>query len=802
MFLVAPILFLCLAWAIHWIWGRIGDGVPRRITIFFLALVFLYEGDALLTDRHEIPAGLAFKAYPWRATGNEPVEANTGIVFTQLVPWTTNARSQILNGELPLWNRTAGAGTPLLHNQQTAIFHPFTLAGLLLPVGDAWTLTASLRLFWLLFFVFVLLRRWSVSPPAATFGAVAYAFCTFNVVWLLFPLGLAAMMLPSALAATEELVLRRTPGTFLSLTLMLSLLGLAGHPEVSLMAAIVVSLYALYRVGRHRTRRSGSDLFCFALAGVAAMMLTSPVWLPTLKLLPETPRYAAFEGLRERGVQDRISADWLLPLIAPNVLGTVPSATYRAPVPSDGSILSDYGEVASGYAGAGTLAFALVSIFFSRRPRRLFLILLMAGAFLTLYEAPGWHWILMKVPLVGIALHQRVRFLWAAALAMLAALALDDYLKGRLSAAQLRWGLIVAGSMIAGVLFFRLKEFMIRDVVLEQLGWFGTSLISLTLLIAIVGRLAPVAFVRAAVVVTFIEIVVLTWSYNPAGAPIYPRTPSVLSMKQNEAPSRIAAMEWSFIPDTPGYYELEDLKTTDPIQLAPYMKVFRHALDIAPDSYDQIIGNLDHPLLDFLNVRYVYKPPGGTLGAHGFRLVYRGTDGDVYENRQVQERYQLRNSFIVQPDFAGTLTALDRIDMRSVAVIDHVPEKILALAGQAGAQLEPGTEISRKPGGSARLKEYRSNSSEIEIDAPDWSLLLTSDADWPGWRAHWNGVRIPTVRANGAFVGVLVPPEKGTLTLRYRPKSFDRALNVSGLALVLLTFGLPAWQISRVIRRR
>ena len=119
----------------------------------------------------------------------------------------------------------SASGAPLLANQQTAIFHPFTLLGILLPLGKAFTLSASLRLFPVAFFTFVLLRDWEIGTGAAIFGAVAYTFCSFHIVWLLFPLGLATMMLPVCLAGVQELVRDTRGRSFACSSLGLSLVG-------------------------------------------------------------------------------------------------------------------------------------------------------------------------------------------------------------------------------------------------------------------------------------------------------------------------------------------------------------------------------------------------------------------------------------------------------------------------------------------------------------------------------------------------------------------------------------------------
>src|SRR5438309_270094 len=156
MTLLTIALFVLASAAIVWTWNRFFQPVSWRVAIVLWLLCAAYQATTLFTPRVDIPGNLAFVAYPWKATGRPAGNANTGILFTQIAPWTRIARDVLLSGNAPLWNRMSASGAPLLANQQTAIFHPLTLLGILLPLGKAFTLSASLRLFLVAFFTFIL----------------------------------------------------------------------------------------------------------------------------------------------------------------------------------------------------------------------------------------------------------------------------------------------------------------------------------------------------------------------------------------------------------------------------------------------------------------------------------------------------------------------------------------------------------------------------------------------------------------------------------------------------------------------
>src|SRR5438034_11486119 len=98
-------LFLAMSVAIVTGWNRFFRPVPHGVTALFLIIVGAYEATALVTPRVEMPDGLAAAIYPWKRAAVTAPATNTGIVISQLVPWTRVAREAIVHGEWPLWNR-------------------------------------------------------------------------------------------------------------------------------------------------------------------------------------------------------------------------------------------------------------------------------------------------------------------------------------------------------------------------------------------------------------------------------------------------------------------------------------------------------------------------------------------------------------------------------------------------------------------------------------------------------------------------------------------------------------------------
>jgi hypothetical protein len=731
-------------------WNRLYPPVPARIVVLFFVIVAAYQAETLFTAKVDVPANVA-GAYPWRSLPLEARDSNTGIVTRQLVPWTEAARRSVAHGELPLWNRGSGAGTPLFANQQTALLHPFTLAGWFLPIGKAFTLSACLRLFAVLFFMFVLLRGWGIADAAAVFGAIAYAFSTFQIVWLLFPIGLTIAMLPAALAAIDLFAARMSFRTFVLLACALAAIVLGGHPESALWAGVLAAAYAAYRLRRLSLLAGAGG------AAITAIGLTAVWWMPTAALVRSTARYEQMQMFRD-AAPHRFSADWFLPLIAPNVLGTPQTRTYIAPRPHNTGVLDDYGEIASGYAGIATLALAAVAMFRPRRPPLPFLAGAVVVALATIAEVPGWRTVMWNTPLIGLTLWQRLRFVIPLVAAALAAIALDDFLRERVSRRAVAIAMAVAAAVAGGV-------YVMRGV---------SPWLVLPALLAILALWLPRKFAVAALAAaTLAELVAVTWRYNPPARPehLFPTTGAIAFLQRNAAGARFVAAGWSFLAETPSYYGIEDVKTTDPITLPRYARLAFGYLDA--HDYDRVVRDFSQPFFDFLNIKYIYVPPGDVVSEPRFRTVYGGDDGAVMENTAALPRYFLASSDVrVEPSFGDTVARLKQVrDFRATTFVDTIP---------------PG--VAPTGVGRVVVRRYSANGAELDVDGSGWNLIATSEPDWPGWRASYNGRPVSLVRVNGAFIGTFVPPGRGVVRFQYRPRAFTAGAAISGCTALLLVW--------------
>ena len=787
--MIATILFFASTLALVVVWSRLFRPVPWRVVLAIWIAVALYQGETLFTRKVDVPAAVTFDTYPWKAHGREALPVNTGLAMHEMLPWTEAAREILKAGEAPLWNRRLGAGAPLLSDQQHAIFHPFTLLGLFLPIGKAWTLSIALRLFFALFFFFVFLRNHDFHEGAALFGAIAYGFSTFHLVNLVMPLALTAMMLPMALAATDELLRRPRLSSFLLVVAALVFTLLGGHPEAQLWVGLTTGAYALYfafaeRVGVRR-------LMTAALAAVTAILLTTFLWYPTAKAVPLGNRYPLMKELAAAGIEHHIGPQWLMVLVAPNILGTVPGRSYRPPEPRAADLLDDYGETACGYAGLITFALALAAIPRARHRRPgWFALGALVIVFLTITETPLWNDLLQHTPLINLSLLQRLRLVWSLGIAILAVISVDAWIRGEMS-----WKPIALAALATAVLFgvvvaAGLPSLWPRASRFEQMQIFA-PLAGVALLVLLMRLHARVPVVIALSVLVFLDLVLTTWRYNPPADPetVFPATGAIRAM-QERGPHRVVTVGPAFPSDTPGFYGLEDPRTTSPFSTPAYLFLFRGYF--AAEGFEQTVRATHYPFVDYLNVRYFYVPPGGTPLRDDVVETYRGPDGAVFRNDKALPRYFFVRRMEIEPSLGNTVAKMKGIgDYRELAFVDHIPPQVQRMAPTLPRDFDRG---------SVRLMEYGPNAVSLAVESRGWNLLVSSDTWWPGWRAYWNRKRMPHVRVNGAFVGVFVPPGRGVVRLWYRPKAFDDGVKIAAATLLMLV--VAAFMHVRLRKRR
>lgn len=728
--------------------------VPWRSALVLIALPFVFTGAALLTNRTFAPLDLLYMSEPFRTAATVPVRNSVLTdISHQIIPWNLAVRDSIRAGEWPLWNRLMLSGDVLAASGQPAPYHPITILGWLLPLAHALTFAAAMGFFVAGLGAYLFFRRIDLGEGASLFGAAAWMYATPVVFYLQWPLGASLAMLPLVLFAAEWLLRDAVPGA-IALTITLTLLILAGHPESVVHVVAASAVYTLVRMIMLRRWRSVATWAGGLAGGVAALAITAIYLLPIQEALPQTVQYTFRREVFAR--MDR-SVPW--PEAGALALRTfVPFAYGRLvhDVADDAPMrywLSD-----NGYAGSIVLALAIFGLIRSRRREKWLILGLALFGLLAGSDAPVVADLLARLPLLDIALNERLIMLCAFGLVALAALGIEVMDK-KLTIVAMATCLLLGATVAA--LWPAMRE---ANLGLELIAANAAFLLLPLLLLP---------FVRRRVALVMLLLLGQRWlemgDFWPAHDPSLaaPRLGLVEQLPRGGEPYRVVGLGPVLPPNSSAYLGLEDVRGYQAMNLAFLHDTYGLWSDAPPVGANSV-HDLSAPFLSLMNVRYAFTAAKAPLPS-GWRLV--GTEGGyaIAENGRALPR-----AFMPRTVICGTA---------------NVPAAMMGETDFASrGWIRGDCERTPSANGTGTVRTTRRTPAHLTIDvrtdAPSW--VFVTESAWRGWRAaDSSGRRLPLRRANHAFLAFQVPAGRTAVELIYRPRSFVRGASISFVALAL-----------------
>jgi hypothetical protein len=185
----------------------------------------------------------------------------------------------------------------------------------------------------------------------------------------------------------------------------------------------------------------------------------------------------------------------------------------------------------------------------------------------------------------------------------------------------------------------------------------------------------------------------------------------------------------------------------------------------------------DSPILDLLNVRLLLSMsavPENLKFVKAVDLPGRA----IYENRSALPRFFLVPNILRAEDMADAV--------RQLGSPAFDPAKI--------AVVEQGTTAHFPDGADAavRIVEYSPSQVRLQVDSTQPRYLVSSEVNYPGWRAFIDGQEGPVLMTNVAFRGLPVPAGNHEVVFRFWPTILLWSAGVSALACLAL-----AWLVFR-----
>lgn len=783
---------IAIACARRWI-PAVRDALPWRVAAFFYALVLIYLFRPMTGRYINVPVDFINILPPWGSWNQRRMVSNPEMndLAMQIVPWAHQAREAWRSLHFPLWNALAGCGYPLLANGQSSAMSPLRLLALPLPLGYAMTAEAAMKLLIALTAMYLFCRRRYDELPSAI-GAIAFAFCSFVITWLHFPIVTVAVWLPAAFLAIELLIEQRTYRRFLFAVIVWTAMLYGGHPETVTHVTFFGGLFALWIafVERAAPRRDAiRSLALTAFAIFVAAMLASPFIATFAETVKKSQR---FQELQVHANEEPPFSDFASAIgtFQPNFYGHAPGEKPWGPATA---------ESITGFAGILGIAswFALLfrAIATRRfRTREFFLVILALVAVGIVFNWPVISAVFHFVFRLAANARLRLFLCWIAA--ALTTAAIDTARRER--SIHFLAGILTTAAILLALMFTRsFPSDAAKDIaMIAILPSVLVLVLSSLFVLQARGRHIAAMLVGGALVA---ELWTATDGWNPVlpSDAMYPTTPLIekLQQLQNEAPRnapfRIVGIGAALFPNAQAMYGFADIRTHDPMAFGRYLGLLRLITNLETNEYFAKWSNAETPLLNYLNVRYMVGDPGLDPGdPRRYQLVYDGRDGRIFENRDVKPRFFAAHDIILafQHDrFAQTLTEHDFSKQTVVNILpvdsDRMRNDLL------GPKSDPDVQIV----------EVDDTNFELHIRSPRYALIVSSQPWWPGWRVFRNGKRIAPQPVNGAFLGFTIPPGDWDIRIDYFPWSFYGGL-LGALVTALLLIAWP-FARSRILQR-
>ena len=747
--------------------------LKRYFPILFLVLaVLVFFHKSVIDSAVPLPADIVVGVYyPWLDYKWEGYPAGVPVknpllsdVPSLIYPQKIYAMSQIKSGMLPLWNPLMFNGYPLMANFQSAVFNPFNVFFLLARPAVAWSWYIAFQPFLAGLFTYLLLRYLRLSVWPALFGAIAFAFSGFSLIWLEYGIhGYVAAYIPALLLFSLVFARSRRLLYGVLTAVVVSLQIFSGYPQITLYTLLLLPIWTWVNLAPPRKPAWFIKYLFFIGLGIA---LSAPQLLPGLELLKNSQRLA--ESVTGGSQIAFLPWTQMITLLAPDFFGNPTTGNFWGP--------GDYTNT-SFYVGTVVFVLCLVSLFYWKYSHsiRFFWSLFLASLILALptpiSRAVSW------LPLFSASTATRWFIMTSLSASVLSALGLQHLLSASRTRLypHMRLAVIPAVVLLSCFLgFFAAREALLsaaadfpvithtsvfqastenfsvtlRNLILPGILAFCSGLLVFLSLRFKITRLTVPVFL----LLSLFELLRFGWKYNPffRSDLIFPDTGVLSFLRDNQGKGRFQGgdviplnMWLPYGLAAPGGYD-----AVYPLSWARYLASLDGGLPGEAKGRVGSIARYDSPLLDTAAVRYILA----LKRVHGVPDP-AGTPSYVFDLPKLR------------PVF----------DEGSVVVLENtaaLPESYLITA-------ESGT-VPVFPRSLANPKKFT-----FEVDSSSSSRLVNTTVDFPGWEASIDGRRVTKSASALPFQSVEVPAGSHRIEFTYRPLSFRIGLHLYLSASVL-----------------
>lgn len=708
-------------------------------------------------------------------------------------PFYSYARASIASGELPLWNPHSAVGTPFVADLVLGMFYPLNWIIFTAEVPDALLIIQFLTVVIGMVGMYCYTRYLQFAWPARILSIALFAYAVFTEAF--HPaLGSSFCWIPMLLWLTHRYF--DAPGyvTALCITLVLALCFLAGFPNFFLYTCMVLFVYGAVLMmcswRRYGVAGIASRVFMLVPALLLMVGLVAVQLLPSYELSTHSVRAVesgtAYQS--ESGLEN-----FSLLLMIRNYFLTDIAYLY-----ANSSI-----RIPSGIYYLGGTLLLLPFAFASRKYRAVSGALLACLIFMALFvvsnQVPALSF-LQKIPLAdSLRIHGRGIAYIQFVLIMLASVGLS-VLCERTAASP---AAVSRRNTLLRIALFLAYAAALEIFALEILEnkWFFVSFVLGTLLIAVVLWRGAGSFgaIRCCWIIALVILIDVSVHRNnhflvPAFAQDEGR---FVTSNLKFARSIADSYRVLFVPGREGRayhianvgpkYQVPNISAYSSLGLARWERFIRYL--VGEEDFDNIMSKSVNerfygafiPSLQELLLR---EPRILELASLRY-WFYR--DHTVENKNALPRAYAVRN-YIQAKDEAESLAAIK-------ANLASLGNTVILEDAQPSFPPAPSPREGRRADVSITFDS--ANRVELDVDVVEASIVVLTDAFYPGWEAYVDDRLAPIYRANSLFRAVEVPPGRHRISFRFRPNSL-----FWGMVISLASAGLMVGLFLRAAVRR
>ena len=776
-------------------WWRPAVGGGAALAVAAVVLFLILWAPVLTGHRDLIGGDILYQLPPWSgATGaDRPRNPIVSDPVLQMLPWQMLVRDAFAHLRLPLWNDTSLSGAPLLANDQSASFSPFTWLALPFEPGRGLSLAMLAKLWVAAAGMALFVRTLGARPVASVLAGIIYAGSSYMVVWLAWPQSAVAALIPFGFAAVEWYVRSGRRLAIVGLAFVIALQFFGGHAETSLHMGGALALYALVRVlalPRLRIERLAGLLVAATAGSLVAGLQLAPFVALLGRSSLSADRAAAGFGLAHLPISDL--STWLIP----NAKGNpgIDGLLGRAP---------NYSE-STGFTTVAALVLAPIGLWWGWARERAAVLALTLIAVLAAGIVYGPLTPIMgRLPGLSVSGNERLLSVLPLVAAALAGLGLEAMLERQLPLR--RWLsriLYVAGAAglvaLAGSAILLLRRGSGVDRLLPSgpraiIGfWLLVALLSLGTAVAFAaswlmgmdGRFAAAAI--AALVLA--EVGLFAGPFNPRVPPneVPPASEALNWLRANADQGSVAALGLTFAPNSATLYGIRDARGYD-VLIDRRQRAFWSTAD--PGYHDErLLTLLEHPDPRFLaaaGVTHIMTP--------GDAVIPGTMPAFVAEGVVIAQVPGARPFAFIA---AATVTVPDSNQAKTQLAADPLGPVVVERCCAGSAAPVPGPDQA-----AVAVKARQPGAIDLDVSAASPGTLVVLQSYAPGWVARIDGRRATVEAADILFQSVHVPAGHHLVTLRYEPLSVAVGGLMTALGLVALVLIGASGRWSRWRRR-